>query len=64
MLSPSLFLAGYRFAGLRSGWFCYCGNYLDRFDEAPDDECDWGCPLNSQLSCGGDFQHSVYNTSN
>ncbi|KAF6019322.1 hypothetical protein EB796_022373 [Bugula neritina] len=44
---------GYRFAGLWSGRYCYCGDHFNRFDKAPDEECNWGCPDNSELSCGG-----------
>ncbi|KAF6019321.1 hypothetical protein EB796_022372 [Bugula neritina] len=55
---------GYRFAGLWSGRYCYCEDHFNRFDEVPDEECNWGCPGNSELSCGGALRQSVYNTFN
>jgi len=54
--------SGYRYAATWNGKYCYCGNDLDKFTEAPANECSSPCLANIELICGGVLRSSVYTT--
>jgi len=50
--------AGYNYAGLQVGSWCFCGEFYDRFGTASN--CDYRCTGNWDQLCGGAWANSVY----
>lgn len=53
--------AGYRYAGLQYGGYCFAGNTLG-YTQVADSECNMSCTANSGQICGGAWRNSVYST--
>jgi hypothetical protein len=51
--------AGYAYAGLQAGGWCFAGNDL-RYDEVSDAQCNWPCSSSPGETCGGSWRNSVY----
>jgi hypothetical protein len=53
--------AGYKYAGLQYGGYCFAGNTLG-YALAPETDCNMVCTANSLQLCGGPWRNSVYDT--
>lgn len=54
----SVFLTGYKFAGLQLT-ACYCDSSFGSYGKAASEECDARCPGEPDDICGADLRNSV-----
>ena len=53
---------GHPYAGVQSGYTCFCGTTYDKYGNASESDCVNGCADNSKRKCGGSSKNSVYRT--
>ncbi|KAL5019700.1 hypothetical protein ScPMuIL_002592 [Solemya velum] len=51
---------GYIFAGVQYAKQCFCGNSYSAHGKAPESECDYPCPADASLTCGGYWRQNIY----
>jgi len=61
MCTWCVYLLGYKYAGLQSGFLCLCGKSYGSYRELDQDECSSVCAADG-LECGGPYTNSVYRT--
>lgn len=49
---------GFKYAGVQHGSECRCGSSYGRYGASS--TCDYKCPGNSSLACGGMWASSIY----
>ena len=58
----TMFILGYKYAGLQSSTQCHCGNQYNSHGEVQKNKCNLKCSGNSKQKCGGNVQKSIYYT--
>jgi hypothetical protein len=53
--------AGYRYAGLQYGGYCFAGDALG-YSQVAESQCNMPCTTNPYQTCGGSWRNSVYAT--
>lgn len=55
-------ILGYKYAGVKNGGACYCGNDFGNHGEANETECDVRCVTYGAENCGGVETNAIYMT--
>lgn len=53
---------GYKYSGVQYSRQCLCGNTFARYELKSEYECDYRCPGDSHVVCGGVWRNSIYST--
>ncbi|KAL5006079.1 hypothetical protein ScPMuIL_017237 [Solemya velum] len=51
---------GFKYAAVQYGRECFCGDSFGKYGAAPEAHCDYPCPNNHELMCGGFWSQNVY----
>jgi len=57
----TMYLPGYKYAGLKGGFLCSCGTSYGSYTELDQNECSFVCSADG-LECGGLYTNSIYRT--
>ncbi len=54
------FKNNFLYAGVQSGYQCFCGDQMGQYGKASGTNCSYPCSGNKNQTCGGFFKNSIY----